>query len=213
MTTPKKKPVKKTAAKKKTPTKKKPAAKKKPSYSLEDIQGLAIEINEQLGMDPEIDSELDDVEELIESIKACAVNENGESEIYTTDEFSKEAFILMEKIGVEVVDPPEENGDEELEPEDEPEAKPEKKSAPKKKKKKAPPVKRYTRASAFAEALKEGETNINNLAERANELYVKNGGKDNLKESKWLNSQAISTLGELGLVTIESGELTLEFEF
>lgn len=93
------------------------------------LQRILGEMNDVMGCDPELDVELDDNEEIIALIKDNLVNEDGEVEIYTTDEFSDEAWVLFGKLGVEAVGPPNEDAEAEEEPEEE------EKPAPKKKKK------------------------------------------------------------------------------
>ncbi len=58
---------------------------------------------------------------------------------------------------------------------------------------------RYTRANAFAEVLNTGETDKEAILTKSNEAYVANGGKDNIKEAKWMYGIASSVLVALGL--------------
>lgn len=58
---------------------------------------------------------------------------------------------------------------------------------------------RYTRANAFAEVLNTGETNREAILSKSNEAYIANGGKDNIKEAKWMYGIASSVLVALGL--------------
>lgn len=90
--------------------------------SFDELLDLAAEMNEVMGLDPQIDvSEEANQEDLaVEIVNNCYDDEDN-CEIYTTDDFSDEALATFKKLGVTPVDPDEE-------PEEEPEPEP----APKK---------------------------------------------------------------------------------
>lgn len=73
---------------------------------------------------------------------------------------------------------------------------------------KAPSTPRYTRQMALAEAAKT-ETNIKKIIALSSDLYVKNGGKDNINESKWLANMAFGVMISMELVAIKDGELII----
>lgn len=83
--------------------------------------------------------------------------------------------------------------------------KPEAKKPTPKKKKATPIKKRYTRVDSLAEAINSGIiTDLEGLIEKSNEFYVKNGGKDNLKESKWFANYGLGLLESMGILEWKS---------
>lgn len=209
-----------------------------PKITLAKLKELAEEMNTVMGLDPEIDvDEYDDKKSLQDRIVEETKDENDECQIYESDymagkkedkdgepKFSKNAWAMLSALDVEPVE-------EEPEPPSEPEKKtPPKKKAPAKKDKsetpdkdkktKAPAKKdepkkekkvRYTRFDSFAAAVKSGIKNVEKLTEKANDLYVKQGGKDNIKESKWAVNVGIQILIKLEIATIEKGMLKTTF--
>lgn len=100
--------------------------KKAKGPTLEELQALADEMNEVMGLDPAIEYDDEtDIEDLkIEILNNC-FDEDDNCEIYTTDEFSEESWDTFKKLNVDPVDP-----DSEPEQEPEPEPEPEKKKGP-----------------------------------------------------------------------------------
>jgi len=94
--------------------------KKAKGPTLEDLQALAEEMNEAMGLDPaiEFDDETDIEDLKIEILNNC-YDDDDNCEIYTTDEFTDEAWATFKKLGVEAADP-----DQNPEPEPEPEPEP-----------------------------------------------------------------------------------------
>ena len=92
--------------------------------TLEDLQALAEEMNEVMGLDPaiEFDDETDIEDLKIEILNNC-YDDDDNCEIYTTDEFSDESWATLKKLSVDPADP-------EQEPEQEPEPEPETKKKP-----------------------------------------------------------------------------------
>lgn len=205
--------------------------------TLAKLKELAEEMNTVMGLDPEIDvDEYTDKDELQDRVVDETKDENDECQIYRSDylagktedkegeaKFSKIAWSLLEALDVE---PIEEESGPESEQKDPPQKKtpPAKKNAPVKKKeelKKKTPAKkgepkkekkvRYTRFDSFAAAVKSGVKNVEKLTEKANDLYVKQGGKDNIKESKWAVNVSIQILIKLEIAAIEKGMLKTTF--
>lgn len=97
--------------------------KKAKGPSIEELQALADEMNEVMGLDPAIEYDEDtDPEDLkIEILNNC-FDDDDNCEIYTTDEFSDESWATFKKLSVDPVDP-DDAGESEPEPEPEPEKK------------------------------------------------------------------------------------------
>jgi len=194
----------------------------------EELTALVEELNSVLGLDPAlaVTKKMSD-EDIIEKIKGIAennvyetdfeaVDDNDEEGVHYYSEASKRVFGILQ-IEVTPGAPPAayEEIVEEVEKVVE-ETKPAKTSKKEKatpvekapaKEKKEKPVKvaseRYTRANAFADAIKELKADkkavdLNKLAETANEIYIGKGNKDNLKEAKWYQSTVIPALVILG---------------
>lgn len=66
---------------------------------------------------------------------------------------------------------------------------------------------KYTRAHAFADAVKanNGTTSLEKLLTDADKLYSDNGGKANLKEAKWYQGTILPGLVALGYASIKDG--------
>lgn len=207
----------------------------KPKINFTTLSALADEMNEVMGLDPAIDpDEYEDEESLQDKIVDETLDENDECQIYRSDfiggktkdkegeaKFSKKAWSMLEALEVE---PVEEESDNPPEP-------PTKKTPVKKDKKRTPSKKaetkketpakkdepkkekklRYTRFDSFAGAVKSGIKNVDKLTEKANALYVKQGGKDNIKESKWAVNVSIQILVKLEIATVEKGMLKTDF--
>lgn len=217
------------------------------------LKALAEEMNEVMGLDPEIDvDEYDDLDELQDRVVDETLDENDECQIYESDfidgktadkageaKFSKKAWAVLSALEVEPVEeedepepgkPPKKKAETKKEtPAKKPKSKPKKKETPAKKEttdkadeakkettdkadetKKEKKV-RYTRFDSFAAALKSGIKNVEKITEKANALYVKQGGKDNVKESKWAVNVSIQILVKLEIATVEKGMLKTDF--
>lgn len=207
--------------------------------TMEELNALAAEMNDIMGLDPEIDAVADELDEagLIEVIKEEAYDEDEACQIFTTDQFSEEAWETFKALGIEAVEPPAEDGaepeeEEEEAPEEAPEEEeeapepkkkpaakkaaakktPAKKPAPAEKKAAAPKkaaAKRYTRIDAAVEVLSSNVKDLDKLAEKANDLYAASGGKDNLNEAKWSINLATAILTGLKLAEVKDNKITI----
>lgn len=83
--------------------------------------------------------------------------------------------------------------------------KPAKKKAVQKKEEKKGPgrVGKVTRIEAAVLAYKDGARTLDEVTKKGNALYVKGGGKDNEKESKWAATQVLSTVSALNQYGVE----------
>ena len=209
----------------------------------EDLIKAAKELNDVLGLDPQIktgkkvtDKELidqlleaadlilpeddisDDTMKVIEILKGEAVDEEDEEideekleeeeedEVDEEDEEEEE----MEEDDAEDVDVEDEDEFEEEEEEPKPAPKKEKKEQKeqKPKAKKTPPTPAsLTRVAAAALAIKNSKKplTIEELVKAADELYVKEGGKPNLKESRSNTVKALHALIAFGVVEEKDG--------
>jgi len=81
----------------------------------------------------------------------------------------------------------------------------------KKPKDKKPKPPKYTRAQSVADVLKRRQVMTKvQLAEKADELYAKNRGNPNLRESKWATDHAIPLLIALGLLDVSEAGVVLK---
>lgn len=208
----------------------------RPKITLAILKTLAGEMNEVMGLEPEIE-EYDDKDELEARIIDETKDENGECQIYESDyadgkttdkegepKFSKKSWAVLAALGIEPVqegDPGKPLPAEKETPKETPKKKapPKKKSAPAKKEKpdKKAPAKppadkkpKYTRFDSFAAAVKTGVKNIEKLTEKSNDLYAKQGGKDNIKEAKTVANMAIKVLVAMNMASVEKGMLQLD---
>lgn len=158
-------------------------------------------------------------------------DEEGETEEAEEEETEEEPEEKPAKKGKGKAKPepePEEEGEEEEEEEEKPVKKGKGKKAAEEeeedekpaKKGKAAPVKKteapekkkeasYTRANALADAIESGAKDMKKIDEKSNALYVKKGGKDNLREANFFNRNAIRAIVALDLGTVEDGKFTL----
>jgi hypothetical protein len=84
------------------------------------------------------------------------------------------------------------------------------KAEPKTKEPKAPSEPKYSRATAFLDALKTGGTR-EQLATASNASYMaKTGKKDNLPEAKFWTANFLRLLEEMDLVQEDNGVITLK---
>lgn len=190
----------------------------------------AEDLNASLGLDPAIDVEDLEGEELLEAVKT------GMGEVYTVDQLEDDTWKVMELLGIEAQEAPEE----EPEPEEKPKAKAGKKAskkaepeddddgdddgdddAPKAKKgakskaepaKKAAPKKandgpKYSRSDAFGETLMAGKKNKKSLAqiiEDSDALYSEHTGRrSNPKESAWCANLSLKAMAACGYVKVD----------
>lgn len=190
--------------------KKKSSKKKAPEYTLEEVQVLADDINDQNLFDEIIDlDEAEDVGEAVETLKETIVDD-GECQIFDTDDLTDESFALLEKIGcpagsegsTEKPEPEPEKADKKAKKKKaadkkkaEKEKEKKKKAADKKKadkkkaekKEKKPP---YTRTISIANAFKKvGTYDVDEVALEANNLFVENGGKDSMHQSTYFTKK------------------------
>ena len=222
------------------------------SVKREDLIKAAKELNDVLGLDPQIntgkkvtDKELteqileaadlilpeDDISE--ETMRVIKLLKKGESvedeedeEVEVDEELEEEDEEIdeeeleeeeeeeedeMEEDDAEDVDVEDEDELEEEEMEEEEEEEEEPKPAPKEEKpkaKKTPPVQTtLTRVAAAALAIKNSKKplTIEELVKAADELYVKEGGKPNLKESQSNTVKALQALIVFGVVEEKDG--------
>ena len=213
------------------------------SVKREDLIKAAKELNDVLGLDPQIntgkkvtDKELteqileaadlilpeDDISEetmrVIKLLKKGESVEDEEDEEVEADEELEELEEEDEEIDEEELKEEEEETEEgdaedvDVEDEDElEEEEEEEEPAPKEEKpkaKKTPPVKTtLTRVAAAALAIKNSKEplTIEELVKAADELYVKEGGKPNLKESQSNTVKALHALIAFGVVEEKDG--------
>lgn len=204
-------------------------AKKDPT--MKELTKLADEMNELMGLDPVLDPAADEMDEaeLIQAIKDEAYNENDECEVYTTDKFSKAALKTLKALGIEPVEPPDEDpapakggGGKKTTAK----AKaPSKKTAPaskpsgggrgSSKKGEDPPApakkttRKMSRIDAAVEALKGRVKDLDKIAENANDIYADNGGKENLTEAKWAVGVCVSVLTGLDFAEVKNNKITI----
>ena len=210
------------------------------SVKREDLIKAAKELNDVLGLDPQIktgkkvtDKELmeqileaadlllpeDDISDetmrVIKLLKGESVEEEDEEEIGTEFEFEEEDDEVEDE---EVEDEEEEEEDEEEleddeedEEEDE-EEKPAPKLAEKAKAKPTPPSTGVgvTRIGAAALVIKRAKNAlvIEDWVKRTDELYVKEGGKPNLKESRYAVNVAVKVLEAYGLIEVKGNKVS-----
>lgn len=85
-------------------------------------------------------------------------------------------------------------------------AKKAKAAAPKKEKK---VVSGYSRSDAFADAImKKSAKNEESLVALTNDFYVKNGGKENIKESQWICKIGLKILTKMNIISSAAGKFT-----
>lgn len=194
----------------------------------------AEDLNASIGLDPAIDVEDLEGEELLEAVKT------GMSEVYTADQLEDGTWKVMELLGVEAQEAPKD----EPEPEEKPKAKAGKKASkkaepepepeddgdddePKAKKgakakpepaKKAAPKKandgpKYSRSDAFGETLMAGKKNKKSLAqiiEDSDALYSENTGRrSNPKESAWCANLSLKALAACGYVKVDGDSVEI----
>ncbi len=203
------------------------------SVKREDLIKAAKELNDVLGLDPQIktgkkatDTELteqileaadlllpeDDISEetmrVIKLLKGESVEDEEEEEVEADEELEEDEEIDEEELEEE--EEMEEDDAEDVDVEDEDELEEEKKGAKeeKPKAKKTPPVQiTLTRVAAAALAIKNSNKplTIEELVKAADELYVKEGGKPNLKESQSNTVKALHALIAFGVVEEKDG--------
>ena len=189
----------------------------------------AEDLNASIGLDPAIDVEDLEGEELLEAVKT------GMSEVYTADQLEDDTWKVMELLGIEAQEAPEEKPEPEEKPkakakkaapkeepeddgdDDEPKAKkgakakaePAKKAAPKK----ANDGPKYSRSDAFGETLMAGKKNKKSLAqiiEDSDALYSENTGRrSNPKESAWCANLSLKALAACGYVKVDGDSVEI----
>ncbi len=154
---------------------------------------VAEELNEFLGLEPEIDVDLPTEELKKEVIEAIDFLEEGEEEELTEE--TQEVIELLVK-------EEEEEEEEEEEYEDEDEIEEEEEVKPKEEKKNKPPKQKgnVTRLQAAGMALKDGNgKTIHQLIKETDEIYVNNGGTSHERESRVAVTQALNVLKGFGI--------------
>lgn len=195
----------------------------------------AEDLNASIGLDPAIDVEDLEGEELLEAVKT------GMSEVYTADQLEDDTWKVMELLGIEAQEAPEDvpepeekpkakagkKASKKAEPEPEPEpedngddepkakkgakakAEPAKKAAPKK----ANDGPKYSRSDAFGETLMAGKKNKKSLAqiiEDSDALYSENTGRrSNPKESAWCANLSLKALAACGYVKVDGDSVEI----
>lgn len=195
----------------------------------------AEDLNASIGLDPAIDVEDLEGEELLEAVKT------GMSEVYTADQLEDDTWKVMELLGIEAQEAPEDEpkpeekpkakagkkASKKAEPEPEPEpedngddepkakkgakakAEPAKKTAPKK----ANDGPKYSRSDAFGETLMAGKKNKKSLAqiiEDSDALYSENTGRrSNPKESAWCANLSLKALAACGYVKVDGDSVEI----
>ena len=166
----------------------------KKGESVEDEEDEEVEVDEEL---EEEDEEIDEEE----------LEEEDEDEVDEEEE--------MEEDDAEDVDVEDEDELEEEEEEEEPTPKKEKKEQKEQKpkaKKTLPALAGLTRVAAAALAIKNAKKplTVEELVKAADELYVKGGGKPNLKESQSNTVKALQALIAFGVVEEKDGVVRVE---
>jgi len=174
----------------------------------------AEELNEVMGLRPPIDVKED--EDLIKAkiLKALELREEE-------DEFSPEVEKVLTALETEVENEEETTNKEKETKEDYRKNKPKakEKTSSKKKEKKTKPFPtpaELTRVEAMVEALGElaGKTEtIDKIIQRANEIYVENGGKSNLKEAKSSFKTVTKAFQYINLLKVEEDSVSVSETF
>jgi len=172
--------------------KKKTAKTEDATPSRKDLVEAAKDMNKTMGLDPIIDVKLG-VSKLTAAIKT-----NAEL-VEETDELQNETWKVLASLGVGPKAKPAETKPEEA-PAPAPKAKGKGKKAATPKAEKAPKVERYTRAMAFADAIRSGANTKEKIVEKASALYIKSGGADIPRESNWMARIGLQVLDAFGLV-------------
>ena len=214
------------------------------SVKREDLIKAAKELNDILGLDPQIrtgrkvtEKELseqileaaelilpeDDISDetirVIKLLQGESVEDEEDEEVEAEEEFEDEEEEEMEEDDAEDVDVEDEDEFEEEEEEMKPaskgvtkkEKKEQKEQKPKAKK--TPPVPTsLTRVAAAALAIKNSKRplTIEELVKAADELYVKEGGKSNLNESRSNVTKALHALIAFGVVEEKDGAVRVK---
>lgn len=193
---------------------------------LDKLKALAGELNQLMGLEPAIDATLPE-ENLAAAIKKEgklleAADENPtegkpltEDAIATLTELGIAVPWATDEGGSDVAIKKKAGGKKKAAKAAAKKKAPAKKAAPKKaapvaaKKAVADNVPRYTRTSAFAEALRSGVKDVGKLAEKADTLYSKRSGKaSDIVGAKFANDRSMAILIALELITVEKGKVT-----
>jgi hypothetical protein len=167
--------------------------KKEVAEVTEDLVAVIEELNTLLGLDPAIPTE-GDIAKIEAALKTGAELVAAEDKA----DLSESTWKYLEENGlIEHLNAPAETKA--------PETKPEQK-------KRTPPTppKRYTRLESIVDAIKTGETGLAALAKKADELFVKGGGKSNVEMAAADLAWAGKILDGLGLAELKKDSLTLK---
>lgn len=164
-----------------------------------DLVAAAKELNEVMGLDPEIDVTLNK-KDLIEVLREAAELVEEDDEL--TDATDEVLEALMDDEDEEETPEPTPEPEPEVEEEPEPEPEDEEETP-------APAEKKLTRVQSVVEAIKRAEEPIGRaeLAGKANDLYARSGGASNLSEAKWSVGQVLATLEAWGAVIVDEDGL------
>ena len=189
------------------------------SVKREDLIKAAKELNDVLGLDPQIKTGKKVTEkELSEQIL------EGAELILPEDDISEETMRVIKLLKGELVEEedeeevdtefePEEDDDEVEEEEEEDELEEEKPAEKSKVKAKPTPPStgvRVTRIGAATLVIKRAKNpmTIEDWVKRTDELYVKEGGKPNLKESRYAVNVAVKVLETYGLIEVKGDKVS-----
>ena len=183
------------------------------SVKREDLINAARELNDVLGLDPQIKTGKKVTEkELSEQILEAA------ELILPEDDISEETMRVVRLLKGESVEEEDEEGvdteyepkeeDDEVEEEELEEEKPEEESEVKTKS--TARSKSITRIGAAALVIKRAKNfmTIEDLVKRTDELYVKGGGNSNLKRSRYAVNVAVKVLKVHGLIEVKGGKIS-----
>ena len=196
------------------------------------LVSAAKDMNEVMGLDPEIDLDLEDEELQKEILKNADAGEDGVKaednlEDATWNTLAELGFVIdKDKVEPEAATPDQaekapkagKEKAEKIKEEKAPKIKEEKAPKVKKvKKEKAPKVKKektpkylreYSVVDAVAKAGKKGKS-FEEIAELANSMYVKQGGSDNVKQSLHVVKIGIKFLARSGVAILKDDDSTI----
>jgi len=193
------------------------------------LVSAAKDMNEVMGLDPEIDLDLEDEELQKEILKNADAGEDGVKaednlEDATWNTLAELGFVIdKDKVEPEAATPDQaekapkagKEKAEKVKKEKAPKVKEEK--APKVKEEKAPKVKKektpkylreYSVVDAVVKAGKKGKS-FEEIAELANSMYVKQGGSDNVKQSLHVVKIGIKFLARSGVAILKDDDSTI----
>ena len=184
------------------------------SVKREDLIKAAKELNDVLGLDPQIKTgkrvtEKELSEQILEAAELILPEDDISEETMRVIKFLKEESVEEEEDEEVDAEETEEQDEEEVENEENvEEEKPAEES--KAKTKSTARSKSITRIGAAALVIKRAKNfmTIKDLAKRTDELYVKEGGNPNLKRSRYAVNVVVKVLKVYGLIEVKEGKIS-----